>query len=100
MDQYLLSITDYMLTFKGLLNPLSSVVAAAVMCPGVPRQVHKRKFFCLASLCGKDVSVVSYFALLHSRAIFTPLLANQGEVCNEECGRLQDCQTKIMQRNS
>lgn len=98
--QYLLSITDYMLTFQGLLNALFSVVAAAVTCPGVPCQVHKCRFLCLASLHGKDVSAVSYFAFLRSCAIFTPLLASQGEVWNEECRKLQDCQTKIMQRNS
>lgn len=89
-----------MLTSQGLLSPLFSVVAAAVMCPGVPCQVRKHRFLCLTSSHGKDVSAVSYFAFLQSCATFTPLLASQGEVCNEECWRLQDCQTKIMWRNS
>lgn len=95
-DQYLLSIMVCMVAFQGLLNPL--FLAVSLTCPGVPCQVHKHRFLCLASSRGKDVSALPYFASLHSYSNFTPLFARQGEVCNEEIRGLpdQDYAKKLM----
>lgn len=72
--------------FQGLLNPLFLVVSLTR--PGVPCQVHKHSFWCLASSHGRDVSALPCFAFLHSCSNFTLLFASQGEVYKEDCRRL------------